>query len=289
MTKRTNFILFLLVISFIFVNSVKINASAQTSGSTSAVDTFTITLTNKSGKTSLKDTNALNITISSNSPIDAGVTFTGSGAALLLSDVNALTNVISVVWTGSVTDGKVTIAGKLKPGGATPVQEGFVVNVEKAGGISIKNDLDIVVQFSNSASPTPTPTPSPTPSPTPTSSPTPTPAPEPTVTLSGASSVKLRPFGLNAIRLKVKALHFTKVALCQVESSDSTLLKPQPKKFSLTPSRKVKTLLGVVPSKTARRIIREDIPEEVSVFVTCANKANGEAEAEKDITLSPPE
>ena len=125
---------------------------------TSNLDTYTITLTNKSGKTSLNNpTSGLNIKVVPGgqgvSGLDTGVTFKASGATGLLTDVNTTTNTITVVWSGGISDGKATVTGMLKQGNTA--NPNFTISkIEKDGGTDITGDLDITVNLSSSTAST---------------------------------------------------------------------------------------------------------------------------------------
>lgn len=126
------------------VSSVTV-ASSSTSSSTSSssstggaggmlsTDTFTVTINGDS----VNGTNALNVTVSFSDPsvvsLDTGVTFMGTGATQLLTDVNATTGVLTVVWDGTITDGEAVITGMLKAGTMAGTSTISVAKVEAAG------------------------------------------------------------------------------------------------------------------------------------------------------------
>ncbi len=105
-------------------SSVTVASSSTTTSSTSGStgsgtltpDTFTIMITGEA----VKQTSALNVTIafgdSSIAQLSTGVTVSGTGITSILTDANTTTNVLSAVWSGTSTDGTVTITGMLAPG-----------------------------------------------------------------------------------------------------------------------------------------------------------------------------
>jgi hypothetical protein len=127
-------------------SSTSSSSSSSSSGGTSmggqlSKDTFTITINGQA----LTATNAVNVTLAFGTPnvvsLDTGLTFTGTGATQLLTDVNATTNVLSAVWNGSVTDNKITLTGMLKPGTVAGTTTIAVSMVEAAGGQDITGSI----------------------------------------------------------------------------------------------------------------------------------------------------
>ena len=164
--KLFSFPAFLLVLSFglllSLTNKVVAQTTSSSSGGTAALaapvpDTYTIKLSGNE----LKSTTALNITVAftptGSAQIDTGVTFKANGATTLLSDVNSANGLITVVWSGSVTDGVVTISGKLKKGSVTGTPSIAVTKVEKSGGVNITSSLATVASLSSSVPPPPAP------------------------------------------------------------------------------------------------------------------------------------
>ena len=126
--------------------STSSSSSSSSSGSTGAggmlsADTITITVDG----TAVNSTNALNLTVaftdSSVVSLDTGVTFMGTGATQLLTDVNATTGLITAVWDGTITDGKAVITAMLKAGSMAGSTMIGVSKVEAAGGTDITSSV----------------------------------------------------------------------------------------------------------------------------------------------------
>ncbi len=282
----------------------KVNSqSASQTTSTGSPDTFTI---NVSGNT-LSSTTALNIMISispsGSANLDTSLTFKGTGATQLLTDVNQGTGTLSVVWNGTLTNNSATITGMLKPGTASGTPVLTITKIEKAGGIDItKEVVSSITTSSSTPAPTPTPTPTPTPKPTPTPTepmptpkpiptpidihPTPTPLPspspedttEPGIVISGTEEILLQSDIVNAGKLKVKATDFGAFSKCTVNVSDSDLLRVKPKRFLLGPGRTRQTIILRVPSAIAGDIIDNGDQEAVTIEVSCKNGAFDDTE-----------
>ena len=260
-------ILFLLSVSNVFAQSAQ---------------TFTISLNGSA----LNTTSALNITINfteGSAQLDSGATFKANGAAQLLTDVNATTNVITVVWSGSITDGKATVTAKLKPGSISGSPKITVTKVEAAGGKDITSQVTSVVS-QNISQPTPEPTPTPE-----ATTPTPTPTPKveankPSIDLTGPEVVELKERGSTIFKLTATGKNFTSTSVCKITSSDNFLLRVRPSKFLLSPLRKSRMLIGRVSSTATRDIIDFGEAEEVDVEVSCKNGATDNL----TILLEPP-
>lgn len=133
------------------VSSVTVGAGGGTpppdtgAGGNLSADTFTITITGDSVNTGM----ALNVTVaftdSSVVTLDSGVTFMGTGATQLLTNVDADTGVLSVVWDGAISDNQAVITGMLKPGSMAGTTMINVAKVEASGGIDITDSVAIVV------------------------------------------------------------------------------------------------------------------------------------------------
>lgn len=130
------------------VSSVTVSGTAPTPtppptgmGGNLSADTFTVTINGDA----VNATNALNVTIGiSDSTVvvlDTGVTFMGTGATQLLTDVNTTTNILTVVWDGSITDGAAVITGMLKPGTTAGIATLSVTKVEAAGSNDITGSV----------------------------------------------------------------------------------------------------------------------------------------------------
>ncbi len=118
------------------------SSSSSTGGGTLSTDTFTIMVTGEA----VKQTTALNVTLafadSSIAQLDTtGVTVTGSGITQLLTNSDSATSVVSAVWSGTSTDGTVTITGKLKPGTMGGTTTVGIAKVEAAGGTDITSNV----------------------------------------------------------------------------------------------------------------------------------------------------
>lgn len=267
-------IFFVLVICLCFINS---EAKAQTSSQ----ETFTITLNG----TALNATNALNITVSfagGTAELDKGVSLMANGATQLLTDVNSTTKLITVVWTGTITDGKATISGKIKAGSKTGNPTLSVVKVEAAGGKNITTSVTSQATIlSPTTVPTPTPMPSATPSATPEATPSATPFPtpvvnQPSLTLQGPDSFLVTRGRLNFFRLTATGADFTTTSKCTVSTSDDTLGKVRPVRFLLSQLRNKKILLVRIPSLTVAEFVRDGLEDILTVNVSCTNGAEGE-------------
>lgn len=135
------------------ISSVTVASSSTTTSSTSsstgggALDksTFTIKVTGEA----VKQTSALNVTVafgdSSIVALDTGATVSGTGITSILTDANTTTNVLSAVWSGTSTDGVVTITGKLKPGTKGGTTSIGVAKVEAAGGTDITSNVAVTI------------------------------------------------------------------------------------------------------------------------------------------------
>ena len=134
------------------ISSVTVASSSTSTSSTSSTgggaldkDTFTIMVTGEA----VKQTSALNVTVafgdSSIVQLDTGATVSGSGISSLLTDVNTTTNVLSAVWSGTSTDGTVTLTGKLKPGTMGGTTTIGVAKVEAAGSTDITSSVAVTI------------------------------------------------------------------------------------------------------------------------------------------------
>lgn len=142
------------------VSSVTVGAGGGPGPDTGAggnlsADTFTVTITGDSVNTGM----ALNVTVaftdSSVVSLDSGVTFMGTGATQLLTNVDADTGVLSVVWDGAISDNQAVITGMLKPGSMAGTTMINVAKVEASGGIDITDSVAVVVdpdEITNSSS-----------------------------------------------------------------------------------------------------------------------------------------
>ena len=139
------------------VSSVTVASSSTSSSSTSSssstggaggmlsADTFTVTINGEA----VAATNALNVTVQFSDPavvsLDTGVTFMGTGATQLLTDVNASTGVLTVVWDGGITDNQLVITGMLKAGTMAGTSTISVSKVEASGNNDITSSVAATV------------------------------------------------------------------------------------------------------------------------------------------------
>lgn len=292
--RKINFIVAFLAMLIVSLNLIGLQVLSQTSG---APDTYTILLTNKSGKTALNSpTSALNITVAPGGEnvagIDSGVTLSAMGASPLLSNVDTVKNIITVVWSGGITDGKATITGKLKQGTSTAANF-TVVKVEKDGGVNITSDIDITITLSSSTAPVSSSSSSSGSIESSTSSSSggtsannSSGAPvveDPSVTIKAPEEFILKNRGLNTFKLKVVGANFKNTSKCELEISDDSLLRIRPLKFLLSKGRSTKTFLAKVPSLGAKDLINNEASDIVTVDVSCTNDASSSA----DIILTP--
>ena len=272
MKRSFNWILFLfvLVLSFsLYAN--KSNAQTQP-------DSFTLNLSGSA----LSSTTAINVTLSiagGSAQLDTGASLMANGASQLLSDVNPTQNIVTVVWTGSITDGMATITGMLKPGSVTGNPSISVTKIEAAGGKDITSTIATNALVSSpqpSPSPSPSPKPSPSPSPSPSPLPSPTPVVEdnnaPKVSLSGPDTINLKARGLNIVKLTAKATNFTGPTRCDVSSSDDLLAKVRPDKFILNSEQK-RNIFVKVPFSAAKQLINDQSSDVAVISITCKNEA----------------
>lgn len=137
--------------------SVTVGAGGSTTSSTSSssttggpggqlsADSFTVTIDGEA----VAGTSALNVTVTFSDPqvvsLDTGVTFMGTGASQLLTDVNVTSGILTVVWTGAVTDNRVVITGMLKAGSKAGTSTITASKVEASGGNDITSAVAVTV------------------------------------------------------------------------------------------------------------------------------------------------
>ncbi|MBI2995384.1 MAG: hypothetical protein HYY52_01575 [Candidatus Melainabacteria bacterium] len=132
------------------VSSVTVASSSTTSSTTSSstssggagmlsADTITITINGQA----VNDTIAVNVTLNFSTPnvvtVDSGVTFMGTGATQLLTEV--MGSVLSAAWDGTITDSKAVLTAMLKPGTALGATMISVSKVEAAGGTDVTSSV----------------------------------------------------------------------------------------------------------------------------------------------------
>ena len=295
--KKMNIVAALLIILTVSFNLISLKVCSQ---STEPLDTYTITLVNKDGKTSLNSpTTALNIKVAPGgqdvSGLNTGVSLKATGATSLLTNVDITANIITVVWSGGISDGKAIITGKLKQG-STVAPNFIVTKVEKDGGTNITDDLNITVSLSSSASPPSSSSSSSGSSVSSSSSSGGITAlsssggstimsSEPSITLSGPEEFIVKKPSLNNFKLKVKGANFTAATRCQIEVSDDSLLRVKPRRFILNTTRISGTLLAKVPGIAVKDLINNNSSDIVTVDVSCSNDASDSI----DIILTAPD
>jgi hypothetical protein len=219
---------------------------------------------------------ALNITISINggsAQLLKGVTFKANGAAQLLTDVDLTSNVISVTWTGSITDGKATIQGKIDPISVSGNPTITVTKIQTLGGQEITSEVTAIVTTSSSVVPLPTPSPSPNPSPTPESL-------DVTVSINAPDTVnivgKRRRSGV--INFTVQGSNFTTKEICELNSQPVGLLRIQPRRIKLEGISDERNVVGAYSIRKLKKHIRaNNLPKAVDITleVVCPNNAKG--------------
>ena len=279
--RKINIVVALLIMLTVSFNLISLRVLSQTS-SDSVLDTYTISLTNKDGKTSLNSpTTALNITVlpggQNVAGIESSVSLKATGVITVLTNVDATKNLITVVWSGGISDGKATVTGMLKQG-TTIAPDFTVVKVEKDGGANITNDLNITVNLSSSTTGSSSSSSGGT---TTSSSSGGTTASSssggsinPSITLTVPEEFVVKKTGFNTFKVKVIGTNFTSTSKCTIEVSDDTLLRVRPLKFLLNKSRNTKTLLARVPTLAAKDLINNEASDIVTVDVSCTNDAS---------------
>lgn len=275
----------LLIILIVTFNLINLKAYSQhdmgTNGS-APLDTYTITLTNKDGKTSLNSpTSGLNIKVAPGGQdvagLDTGASLKANGIIPILTNVDTTTNIITVVWSGGITEGKAIVTGKLKQG-STIASVFTVVKVEKDGGKDITGDLNITVNLSSStqassSSSGSTITSTSSSGGTTTSSSSGSTANAPSISLTGPDQFIVKKLSSNIFKLKVKGTNFTKAVRCTLDVSDDSLLRVKPKRFILSPARSAGLLLAKVPFLEVKDLVDNDSAEVVTIDVSCTNDA----------------
>ena len=282
--KKINVIAALLIMLTISFNLISLKVFSETAG---PLDTYTITLTNKDGKTSLSSpTSGLNIKVTPGgqgvSGLDTGVSLKANGAISLLTNVDTATtpNTITVVWSGGISDGKATITGMLKQG-STVAPNFTVTKVEKDGGADITENLNIKIELSSSAPSVSSSSSSGSISSssssgsvgntTSSSSGGSISSKEPSIILSGPEEFLVKKPGSNIFRLKVKSANFTAATRCEIDISDDSLLRVRPRRFTLSTARSSGALLAKVPASTVRDLLNNNSSDIATVDVSCSN------------------
>ena len=281
--KKINFFVALLAVITVTFNLLGLRVLSQSS---SGLDTYTITLINKDGKTSLNSpTSGLNIKVAPGgldvAGIDSGASFKATGATPVLTSANPTTNVISTIWSGGISDGKVIITGKLKQG--VSIAPNFtVVSVEKDGGKDITGDLNITVNLSSSTASEPSSSSSSgsvsssssSGSVTTSSSSGSVNTKEPSITLSAPEQFVVKKTGGNVFKLKATGANFTSTVKCEFDISDDSIVRVKPVRFLLSPARNTKLFLAKIPTAEVRNLLSNSSSDIVTVDVTCTNDAS---------------
>ena len=237
----------------------------------------------------LNTVTAINITTSvagNSTKLKPGVTFKANGASHILSDFNPSTGVISLVWSGNITDGKLTVSGKINPVSVLP--QLTITRVEGAGGKDITGEVTALIKAESSSPPPTTPTPTTTPV---ASTPTPTPVVlnenPPSIKLSGPDilnvNIPRRRRAIRRARIRVLASKFSKTTRCTANSSDKTIMRVSPRMFLLGPFLRRGVLIVKVNPAVTSSILNGEITEEiVTIDIHCGNGA----EAFKEIIIT---
>lgn len=271
--KKFGFIFSFLMVLILLSDKVIAQSQVLSEINNSTVDTYVISISGNA----LNSTTALNLTVAfdNNGSVEfqSTVTLKGNGAAQLLSEVKG--NLITVLWSGAISDGKATVTGKFKPGTVTGNPTITVTKVEAAGGNDITNSVVAVVTTLNSKVPVATPTPSPSvsPSPSPVASPTPSPTPEEALKITAPDTYNIRA-GINFFKLRADAVQFKSTTDCDISTSDESFLKVRPSTFILSPFRKRKIFIARIPSSQALSLQSN---KKITITATCKNNASDKA------------
>lgn len=283
--KKVFYLVVGIVLSLLILVSLYTNYSFGQSSTTGTPDSYTITLTGSS----LNSTKALNITFDitgGQAELESSFTLQATGATILLPSVDLVKKIITVVFNGSPSDGKVVISGKLKAGSVSGAPVLSVVKVARDGDVDLTSGLTIEASFSQAPASTPTPTPTPEGSPTPTPTPSATPTPSPTpvgqsLRITGPDEIELTDSGLNLSKFFARQTGFKSFTRCTVSSSES-FLKLRPKKIILGGPIKKKRIIGKISLRDALDLIDEEFEGTVTVSVSCKNGLS----ATKEVTVS---
>lgn len=238
--------------------------------STSAIDTYTINL---SGSV-LGTEKALNITISisgGSAQLLKGVTFKANGASQLLTDVDLSANIVSVSWTGAITDGKATVTGKIDSNSVVGNPILTVTKIQGVGGTDLTTTITATVVTSSSTLPLPTPSPSPSPSPTPE-------AIGASVSINAPDSVNVpgRRRRSGIVDFTIEGSNFASKEICELNTKPADLLILRPKRVKLEGVSDEKDVVGFYSVKKIRRFIKQNnLPRAVDITldITCPGGA----------------
>ncbi len=276
--KKINFI-FAITLFFTFVFCTIQKSFSETT--TLPIDTYTISLSGDA----LKTTSALNITVQ----------ITG-GSAELKSGV-------------TISDGKVTVTGKINPESISGNPIFSISKVEAAGGIDLTNSLtksivtsssattgsvcgnnkveenetcddgntidgdgcSATCQIENNLEPKPEPKPIPLPPPLPST---------PSINFIGSGILVLTQANQRFAELvSVVPSNFTRSSLCKVSVSDRSLLSISPRILRISKSTGKIRIRGKVPFSTALELLdEEEFLEIVALNVRCRNGVENEKE-----------
>ena len=138
-------------ISSVTVASSSTSSTSTTSSSSStggtgmlSADTITVTINGQS----LANTNGFNVTLAFDTAdvvtVDtAGLTFMGTGATQLLTE--AMGNVLSAAWDGTITNTQAVLTAMLKPGTKSGTTMISVSKIEIAGGTDVTSSVAATV------------------------------------------------------------------------------------------------------------------------------------------------
>jgi hypothetical protein len=251
--------------------------------------TYTITLNGSD----LASTSALNITYSTSandfSPASS-ITFMGTGASLLLSNVDTSKKVISLVWNGAVTDGTITITGNLT-GNVNSSSAITVTKVEKSGGANITSSVQATSTITGTTQPTTSSsgnTSGTTSGSTGTSSGSTNTssggtssgetASEPSVSIKTVDSVLIKSKRVSPIKVKITGANFTGSSKCTITTSDDSLGRARPNKVVLNKVIKSRFIFVRIPPKTVKDFLENGLEDSLVIDVTCNNGATEAAE-----------
>jgi len=284
-STRIIFAVFILAMSTVFTFGLNKSMAETTT------PTYTIVLKGSD----LASTSALNITYSTSasdfSPASS-ITFKGTGASLLLSNVDTSKKIISVVWSGAITDSTITITGNLT-GNVNSSSAINVTKVEKSGGVNITSSVQATSSISNptnttsSSSGTTSGDTGTSSGDTGTSSSGSTSSggtssgntvSEPSISIDVIDSVLITSKRVSPIKVKIIGSNFTKASRCSITTSDDTLGKARPNKIVLDKVRKSKFVFVRIPPKTVKDFLENGLEDSLVIDVTCNNGATEAAE-----------
>ena len=280
------FAMFILAMSTVFTVSLNKSMAETTT------PTYTIVLKGSD----LASTSALNITYSTSASDftpGSSITFKGTGASLLLSNVDTSKKIISVVWSGAITDSTVTITGNLT-GNVNSSSAINVTKVEKSGGVNITSSVQTTSSISNPTTTTTSSSSGTTSGDTGTSSgdtgtsssgstssggtSSGSTVSEPSISITTVDNVLITSKRVSPIKVKIVGSNFTKASRCSITTSDDTLGKARPNKIVLDKIRKSRFIFVRIPPKTVKDFLENGLEDSLVIDVTCNNGATEAAE-----------